>query len=618
MVSRRNFFSIIIMMAVLLFMFQFTQVLKDSGNRYDVNEFAAEEEQVPSGAYKWQPKADAETENSYEAEETTVVLSSGGYVLYVGEKENELSKIVEQWCCYTKRSLQHLNSLTDFSVTEELPEIILLDAENLELGRNCRNLKPLLNLGVPVVFCNLPATEEIEGSYVLRNVLGIEEVRSEETEVKGIRLFSGFLLGGEAVYQAQTQKEQERQDLDLTIPWFVTGSGTKTYMVGIMDEDEVEREEFPCLIWRNTYENTKVFAVCGEYMSTLTGLGILDAFTYELNSYELYPVVNAQNIVIANFPSFAAENAEEIQRLYSRKPQMVFQDIMWPSISAMTETNDLKLTCLFNTQYDYLDGEEPDSSEVIFYLQQLKELSSEAGLSLKYKDSIAFEDMLVRDEEFYDSLNSQYLYQAVFVEKKDLEKAVTAVGQEGLLENAKTFACAYDPEQPLVSYLTDEVTLQNATGNAEEHTYMDNLTVRGIQTALGYSNVLLDLQDAVWPQEVDDEWQNLYDVMSSNVHTYWSGNSGFEQTTLSESDLRVRNFLNLDYKDGRRGDTVVLKVSNVSQDAWFLLRTHGEKIKEIRGGEYEKLEADAYLIRVMEEIVEIDLEPVSLQERSGK
>ena len=604
MVSRRNYFSIIIMMAVLFFMFQFSQLIKDSGNRYDVNGFAVPEENMPSGEEKWEPDVEA------------VSCEDGSYVLFLGEKDSELGSVVAQWCNYTKRALV-VDKLSEYRRPDNLPELILLDSKASDAGRKSVLLEPVMALGVPVVFCNLPEAAAIWESPRLQEMLGIREVRETETEIKGVRLFEGFLLGGEAVYEAAAEKERERQDMDLTVPWFLTGSGTKTYMVGIKDEEVIQREEFPSLIWRNTYEDTKVFAVAGDYMSSLAGLGILSAFTYELESYEIYPVINAQNIVIANFPGFAEENAEEITRLYSRSPKMVFQDIMWPSISAMTETNDLKLTCLFNPQYDYEDGLEPQADQVTFYLQQLKELSSEAGMSLKYKD-ITFDQMLEQDAAFYQSAGNQYGYGAVYLEAGDLERAGKAVGKTGLLEKVKTFVCEYAPQKPLVSYLTDDVTLQNTTGNACKHTYMDNLTVRSIQTALGYSNVLLDLHDAIWPKEVDHEWQNLYDTMSSNVRTYWSGKGGFQQTTLSESDMRVRTFLNLDYQDGRSGDTVVLQVSNTTEPSWFLLRTHAEKIVDIRGGEYQELEKNAYLIKVLEETVEIDLEQLSLQEQSAK
>lgn len=599
MVSRRNYFSIIVMMAVLFFMFQFSQIIKDSGSRYDINAYAVSEENMPSGANRWVPQTDA------------VFFEEDGYVLLIGERKNELGTIVAQWCNYTKQVLE-VTTINKYKKPDKLPKLILVDSLTSDIGRKSVMLEPVMALGVPVVFCNLPEAEKIEKVPRLQEMLGIREIRAQETRVKGIHLFEGLLLGGEAIYEATTAKEQERQDMDLMVPWYIMGSGTKTYMVGIMDKDEVKNEEFPALIWRNTYNDTKVFAVVGDYMSTWAGLGLLSAFTYELESYEIYPIVNAQNVVVANFPGFSEENAEQLSRLYSRSPKMVFQDIMWPSISAMTETNDLKLTCLFNPQYDYDDGIEPNPEEVTFYLQQLKELRSEAGISLKYKNT-DFEEMLQQDETFYEATGNQYQYQAVFVEEQDLEK-VHSAGKTGMLKNAKTIVGEYYEKQPVISYFSEEITLQNVTGNAMEYSYTDNLIAKSIQTALGYSNVLLDLQVAVWPEEVKDEWQNLYDTMSSNIHTYWPGEGGFEETTLSESDLRIRTMLNLDYQDVRSGNLIVLKTSNMTQQAWFLLRTHDEKIVMIEGGDYQELEKNSYLIKALEETVVIELEQLSLRE----
>ena len=603
MVSRRNFITIFIMMAVLFVMFQFSQVIKNGANQYDVNEFVKEE--IPSGTDKWKPS------------DNTELSEDNRYIVFFGDKDSKLSDVVEQWCTYTKRELVQKDELAGYALdSKDNPEMILIDSQAVELGSDGENLFPMVKWGIPMVFCTLPDADTIDKSEILQGIFGIRTVVEKETPVNGIHLFSGFLLGGEAIYEAKTEKEKEElQDMQLNVPWYTTSSGTKVYMAGRLDESKAKREEFPCLIWRNSYRDTKIFSVCGDYMSTLAGMGILDAFVYELSPYQVYPVVNAQNVIIANFPNFSEENRDEIKSLYSREPQMVFKELMWPSISAMTETTDIKLSCMFNPQYDYLDKKYPQPTDVAFYLQQLKELGSEAGMSLKYKENSDFATMLQADKAFYDALNSKYQYQAVYADKSELENVRKNVGKDGLLKNVKTMATTYQEGEHIVSYLTDGVTLQYTTGNARKHTVMDNFVLRGIQTAMGYSNVLLDLQAAVWPEDEKDQWQHLYDDMSSNVNTYWSGKNAFEQTTLSESDARVRTFLNLDYADARTGNTIQLQISNVKTESWFLLRTHEEKIVDIRGGEYELLEEDVYLIKALEEKVEIDVEPVTLKEQ---
>ena len=460
-------------------------------------------------------------------------------------------------------------------------------------------------------------------------ILGIASLVRENIRIKGVQLFDGFFLGGGANYVAETEKEEKRQDMELEVPWYITAGGTKTYMVGVMEQKAVRlvmglgrydnaTSYFPSLIWRNSCGNSKVFAVCGDYMASMAGLGILNSFCYEMKPYEIYPVVNAQNVLIHNFPNLSGENASRLMEIYSRSPQMYFQGIMWPSISAMAKTNDYKLSCFFNPQYDYLDAGYPQAGEIPFYLQQLRQLNSEAGMALSYKEDANFKIMLQTDTEFYESLDSNYRYQMAFTEEKDLAALREAMEENSILQKTVTIGTRYNGEEPLLSYFTDSVTLQRTTGEAEQHSYMDDFTVRGIETALVYSNVLIDLQDAVWPQDEEDEWQNLFDEIASNVRTYWSVFRKYEKTTFSESDFRVRTLLNLDYSQKREGNTIVLSVEQAEDGAYFLLRTHEEKIVGIRGGKYKKLETDAYLITAEAAVVEIDLEQISLKEQKKR
>ena len=78
-------------------------------------------------------------------------------------------------------------------------------------------------------------------------------------------------------------------------------------------------------------------------------------------------------------------------------------------------------------------------------------------------------------------------------------------------------------------------------------------------------------------------------------------------TTLSESDQKVRRFLALDYSSTREDNLIDLKIANFEKEAWFLLRTHDESIKEINGASYEKVEKNVYLINAFSSHVEIEM-----------
>lgn len=123
----------------------------------------------------------------------------------------------------------------------------------------------------------------------------------------------------------------------------------------------------------------------------------------EASDYTIYPIVNAQNLSMVDFPVFADENSGEIQRLYSQRTTGMVRDIMWPSLISITEQSGMKMTCFVEPQEDYLDGIEPNGSNMEFYLKQMKEQEAEAGLSLQYKAADSLADKLERDADFLKS-----------------------------------------------------------------------------------------------------------------------------------------------------------------------------------------------------------------------
>ena len=601
------------MMAMLFAIFMFSVIVNEQGSFYDINEYVMEER--PLGEKSW------------------VASEESRWIVLIGNQNEKLVNVVKQWCLYTKRNLQIIEQPEEYAeiVQEErTPEMILLDAQRLVWDTKESELLSLTELGIPLVFCTLPSMQTLAMSETLQEILGIQKIMPEAVNLTGVQLYENFFLGGEVIYEAKTEQEESRQDMSLIVPWYLLGSGTKTYMVGRMKKEEVQQkldfeipEEtvtnyFPGLLWRNSYDGIKIFAVNGEYMSTLAGIGILDSFSYEVKNYEVYPVVNAQNVLIQNYPNFSEENAEKLFEIYSRNPSMIFQGIMWPSISAMAKANNLKLTCFFNPQYQYADGAEPRGKEITFYLKQLREIQSEAGMAFSYQDTVPFEYVLEEDTKFFRALNSTYRFQTVFANEKDLKEIKNQLQKENLLQEIVTIASEYSHSDALISYFTDNITLQRMTGNAKEHSFMVDFVMRGIETALMYSNIGIDLHDAVWPQAESDEWQHLYDEVARNVSTYWKNYRNYEQTTLSESDYRVRNLLNMDYTHKRTADTITLQIENRETAAYLLLRTHDERIAEIAGGEYQKLENNAYLIKAEEDEVKITLEQVSLKEQKEK
>lgn len=598
MVSKRKFFSIATMMFVLFFLFQFSMVLRDSRNTYDVNSSLTEKK--TDGENQWTP--------------SDSVTGSDSSVVFVGNENGDMGTAISRWCTYAKRKLISCKSVSTYkSDDKNLPEMMILESEKYADGDNLTTLETLEKKGVIIVFGCLENAKNIQNNKALMKFLGIQKVVAEETHLAGVKLFEGLLLGGEVTYNTSKDKEEKkRQDLELDVPWYQVGSGTKTYMVGLLDEKtgkNVENEDLPTIIWRNGIDYGSVFAVVGDYMKDSTALGLLDGMRAEALQYTIYPIVNAQNLSMVNFPVFADENNTEMLKLYSQSVTGIARDIMWPALISVVEKSDMKMTCFIQPQADYTDDIEPKSGNLEFYLKQMKEQSAEAGISLEYQKLDKAEDKVIKDTEFFETEKINYRFGAAFAKEKDL-KGILKDTDSGLLGDVGTLVCDYTENQPVVSYYSDSVTLQTVTSDGMNYAYSDDIRMRSIQTALGYTNVMLDMYDIFWPQEKTDRWEVMQKRFSSNLLTYWKNFRDFDSTTLSESNARIRRFLNLAYSQSREDDTITLQTSEAG--SWFILRTHGEEIDEIDGGSQTEIEADAYLICAEDTTVKIRLKEQEL------
>ena len=598
MVSKRKFFSIATMMFVLFFLFQFSMVLRDSKNTYDINSSLTEKK--ADGRNRWTPSDN--------------VTGADSSVVFIGNENGDMGTVISRWCTYAKRKLISCKSVSTYKADDKnLPEMMILESEKYADGDNLTTLETLEKKGVIIVFGCLENAKNIQNNKALMKFLGIQKVVAEETHLAGVKLFEGLLLGGEVTYNTSKDKEEKkRQDLELNVPWYQVGSGTKTYMVGLLDEKtgkNVENEDLPTIIWRNGIDYGSVFAVVGDYMKDSTALGLLDGMRAEALQYTIYPIVNAQNLSMVNFPVFADENNTEMLKLYSQSVTGIARDIMWPALISVVEKSDMKMTCFIQPQADYTDDIEPKSGNLEFYLKQMKEQSAEAGISLEYQKLDKAEDKVTKDTEFFENEKINYRFGAAFAKEKDL-KGILKDTDSGLLGDVGTLVCDYTENQPVVSYYSDSVTLQTVTSDGMNYAYSDDIRMRSIQTALGYTNVMLDMYDIFWPQEKTDRWEVMQKRFSSNLLTYWKNFRDFDSTTLSESNARIRTFLNLAYSQSREDNTITLQTSEAG--SWFILRTHGEEIDEIDGGSQTEIEADAYLICAEDTTVKIRLKEQEL------
>ncbi len=603
MVSKRNFFAIFLMMFVVLFLCQFSQVMRENLNQSNNDQY--DRIDFPTSADVWDGVRSPGLID--DAGEETNGERAGRNVLFIGSSDSMVGETVDRWCRYTKTPMSVIEILPLYSSLKDRENImILIDGEAVDPGCYMETIHSYVRHGATVVFCTLPKTEIIRSDEGIRALLGITQVVSDEVNVEGIRVFDGTFIGGEAVYKVIYDEDAKYQDLDLSMPWYVTAEGSKTYIIGMLDEDSYEREKFPRIVWRYSGGNIKVFAVNGDYMKSVVGLGILDMCLFESADYSLYPVVNAQTSIFLDTPDLAEENTDGMQSVYSRNMQAAQRDIFLPGIISAVETGNLVPTCMLTSKYDLNSSSESDLELIDFFIEQINGMSGEAGRSFRYSGGSLF-DKLVYDNEVFEGYHGEYRFRTAYADSLDELAAIDAETIPGGISSVATD----DDTRELFGYIAGDITFQNITQNAFDYSYSRDLIARSLNTSIGYSSLKVDLHNIYWPDGPEDYWEKYFDRIFRNISTFWSRYDIYEQTTLSESDLRIRRMLSLDYDSysyDENGDrNITLKVTGGGNDCYFLLRTHEQNIALINGATYERLEDDAYLIHVLGERVDMTL-----------
>lgn len=595
------------MVFVILVLFLSSAVLREYFNDYDVNHWA-ETEPVEK--------------NSREPQES---VPGEQQVLYLGTQDNGYYRAFSEWAGYRKVSLQLLSSpgeITKFAKSSQ-SDIVLIDGEILETQAesDVNRLSRYVNRGGIVIFYRLPSYGTIRGSSALQELLGIQMLRGETVKLHEIRLYSGFLLGGETCYSFEGVKETEVIDFEREIPWYDISSRTKSYMVGFVSAEEkasmgLNNEDMPAIIWRSSLGNGSVFAVNGDYMKGEASLGILDAMVYETADYSLYPVVNAQNLLITGFPDLTVENREQFEAVYGMTNTQFCRDVLWPSLVAASQKGNWKMTSFLSVKQRDDSENEAKKEDLINYLKFFNEDSTEAGVSLGRMESPSLRESVMDEKNTLENWKIGYTFAGGYLRKENKEQLLSLMGSDGRMEafrDLRTVVGEYETDTELLSWLTERITWQRATADAYRHTYQDSLRLKSLETALGYSNIQADMYRVLWPKAEGDEWQRNAEKMASYIDTYWKPFAAFDRTTISESDRRVRNFLNGSVRSTRYGNEIFIETKGYTGDAYVLLRTHGETPAEMNGGTWKQVEAHTYLLQLTEEEVFLrltsDLQP---------
>jgi hypothetical protein len=570
-----------------------------------------------------------------------IVSGEPSDVVFIGNLEESASaSSVVWWTYYSKRTLSVYDSLSSWedAVAERVSsssqtEMFVIDTDVLEWSDADMNaLDAISDAGTPVVFCSLPSQDLLASRPDVCSLLGIESVAHEDVELTGLHLFDGLFIGSEKVWMASEDEPDMLDGIDALVTWYNLLGGTRVYLRGVVDtgtypEAYAHSDVLPPLVWRYSNGRNCVFAVQGSYLRGLAGMGMLSSFSGQTGSCCIYPIVNAQTLAINAYPDVADRGSDAIQDAYSVSAIGLQRDIVWGSFQSLLATREKTATFFLASSLEVPSddgdssadgGSDGDASDTVeYFMRSIGGIGCETGVSLDAALDAASEssiDGAARMDAGCSAIQSGaagYEVSALFSsdEAAGLE-AIGACAQDsaGSVRTLVTTSGSDDvPSFSLVSVGSRVVSVQRALSDCRSFTALDDLNLRGLQTALGYSVAEFDMRWLVWPRSDDDLWQVGYRRMLANYRTYFGALDAFDATTATESDARLRTMLACDYEQSIQGNTIRLKLTGRAGEAYFMLRTCGQTVASVEGGTAKELQEGWYLISASQDDVTIEL-----------
>ena len=600
MLSKRVYFTVSSLMMLVLFMFQFSGIIRKKYNNFDENKYAVSE------------KNDLNNNNVFTVltDEDKVVKSISGYIVYIGDINTKTGNTVYEWCNYTKRNLLVYKTVSQYHrYNEKYPDAVLIDSDYVNIDSDIDTFSLLTDYGINLVFCTLPSYSAISENQRFEQLCGISPHR-ESVNASGLKLYSGFLFGGEAWYTKENDPDGKFQNMKLTMPWYNTSNATKTYMSAVVESEDgskIDNEDQPAVIWRKSHDHAYVFCINGDYIKDISGIGILTAIMSESKDLDIYPVVDSQSVIVNNFPMFSFENDDAVEKYYLRNTSSLLENVIWPDISNLAESTGARFTFMAAPQINYSDNNLVSVREMDYFFRLFSEISSEAGLTTTRDDATSIDEKLTADAGIFSNYLSNYKFTSIIARKDELENVLSS--KNSLIEDVNTIVT--DSQDyggtKLFSYVNDNVINVECPVTSDKYTYSDDFRQRCFQTALAYTNIEFNMTGVCNPDDEKELWNEEIKSKSTALTSYMKNSKMFTKCSISQADKRIREFMAADYSYKQNSSYVSLDITGAQDTARFIVRLRTGEVENVSGAVCTKVEKGVYLITAQSKHVEMTI-----------
>ena len=600
MLSKRVYFTVSSLMMLVLFMFQFSGIIRKKYNNFDENKYAVSE------------KNDLNNNNVFTVltDEDKVVKSISGYIVYIGDINTKTGNTVYEWCNYTKRNLLVYKTVSQYHrYNEKYPDAVLIDSDYVNIDSDIDTFSLLTDYGINLVFCTLPSYSAISENQRFEQLCGISP-HTESVNASGLKLYSGFLFGGEAWYTKENDPDGKFQNMKLTMPWYNTSNATKTYMSAVVESEDgskIDNEDQPAVIWRKSHDHAYVFCINGDYIKDISGIGILTAIMSESKDLDIYPVVDSQSVIVNNFPMFSFENDDAVEKYYLRNTSSLLENVIWPDISNLAESTGARFTFMAAPQINYSDNNLVSVREMDYFFRLFSEISSEAGLTTTRDDATSIDEKLTADVGIFSNYLSNYKFTSIIARKDELENVLSS--KNSLIDDVNTIITDSQDYSgtKLFSYVNDNVINVECPVTSDKYTYSDDFRQRCFQTALAYTNIEFNMTGVCNPDDEKELWNEEIKSKSTALTSYMKNSKKFTKCSISQADKRIREFMAADYSYKQNSSYVSLDITGDQNTARFIVRLRTGEVENVSGAVCTKVEKGVYLITAQSKHVEMTI-----------
>lgn len=596
MLTRRNFFVILMLFAVVFIMFMLVDIsagILTSGTsnpRADLPVLHANCEFLDEDAFRIAENTSEAALNA--SDSTKMAVADNPLAAIIAPVENDSVLVLQEWCVYNKYRYQVYR---EFPAASQLSECdVLLFTRDAAGESDPGLLMEYADLGADMVFVSLPEYARLAENPQLADFFGVSVCIQDDYALDGVCFLDEFFIGGERIYAIDDDYGDTDDDVHISIPYYELRPGYLLFAQAISPDKAIDYMDLPGLLWRTYTGKSNVYVCNTDIFTGKSLLGLITAFLSQSDEYMIYPVVNAQTISLVDYPLLAAENTDVLKSIYSRDAEALGRDVLWPGVAKILRNYGKSYNFFLSTQLDHSDSAIPSAEFIPFYRQEIERISGVMGLSMHHLCNTDEAEKVAQDAAFLSEAMPAYQFTTAYLTRDQLAKAA----HDALtppLSSVTLVMSDMVPDSRVLEASGDRAVTVSFTTDGFMHESMDDLQLVCMETALGMNNQKVEMHKAFYPEN-DLDW-NALNLLWSRGDTYQKPFAAFDDVSVYELEDRVRTFLSLDYSANMSGNQIRLSVIGDVENASFILRLFNHEIEDVTGAEYTQLSETAYLLR---------------------